>query len=143
MSRYRSQVREVINRNIVVSLVLDMGFNVFLPVYDGGVDFILYRERDAALRKVQLKSRWTIDRKYVGRDIWVAFPIVGEWYLMPHDEMVALGDAEGITKTASWTEGGAYSKPRPSMATINACSSYRLREIAQIADIATHQAETA
>ena len=42
MSRYKSQVREVINRNTVVSLALAQGFNAFLPVYDGGVDFILY-----------------------------------------------------------------------------------------------------
>lgn len=69
MSRYRSQVREVINRNAVISLALDQGFNAFLPVYDGGVDFILYRESDGMLRKVQLKGRWIIDRKYIGRDI--------------------------------------------------------------------------
>ena len=37
MSRYRSQIQEVINRNIVVSLALEQGFNAFLPVYDGGV----------------------------------------------------------------------------------------------------------
>ena len=68
MSRYRSQVREVINRNVVVSLALEQGFNAFLPVYDGGVDFILHREAKAGqpetttdTRKVQLKGRWTID----------------------------------------------------------------------------------
>jgi len=40
----------------------------FLPVYDGGVDFILHREAKAGqpetttdTRKVQLKGRWTID----------------------------------------------------------------------------------
>lgn len=64
---FRSQVREVINRNTVVSLALDQGFNAFLPVYDGGVNFIFYRETDGLLRKVQLKGRWTIDRKYIGR----------------------------------------------------------------------------
>ena len=68
MSRYRTQVREVINRNVVVSLALEQGFNAFLPVYDGGVDFILYRESDAAIRKVQLKGRWMIDKKYVVPD---------------------------------------------------------------------------
>jgi len=47
MSKFRSQVREVINRNTVVSLALEQGFNAFLPVYDGGVDFILYRESDS------------------------------------------------------------------------------------------------
>jgi hypothetical protein len=57
MNRYRSQVREVINRNTVVSRALEQGFNAFLPVYDGGVDFILYRESDGAIRKVQLKGR--------------------------------------------------------------------------------------
>ncbi len=57
MSRYRAQIREVINRNVVVSLALEQGFNAFLPVYDGGVDFILYREADGAVRKVQLKGR--------------------------------------------------------------------------------------
>ena len=51
------QVREVINRNIVISLALEQGFNAFLPVYDGGMDFILYRDSDRELRKVQLKSR--------------------------------------------------------------------------------------
>jgi hypothetical protein len=78
MSRYSSQVREVVNRNTVVSLALAQDFNVFLPSYDGGVDFILYRESDNELRKVQLKSRWTIDQKYINRDIWVAFPIAGD-----------------------------------------------------------------
>jgi hypothetical protein len=57
MTINHSQVREVINRNIVISLALEQGFNAFLPVYDGGVDFILYRESDRELRKVQLKSR--------------------------------------------------------------------------------------
>ena len=57
MSRYRAQVTEVINRNVVVSLALQQGFNAFLPVYDGGVDFILYRESDNTVRKVQLKGQ--------------------------------------------------------------------------------------
>jgi hypothetical protein len=133
MSRYSSQVREVINRNTVVSLAMEQGFNAFLPVYDGGVDFILYREGDGLLRKVQLKGRWMIDRKYMGRDIWMAFPIGGEWYLMPHDEMVASAEADGTTRTASWLEGGAYSRPRPSKAVIAACEPYRFAGIAQVA----------
>ena len=49
MNRNRSQVREVVNRNMVVSLALEQDFNAFLPVYDDGVDFILYRESDNEL----------------------------------------------------------------------------------------------
>lgn len=143
MSRYRSQVREVINRNTVVSLALAQGFNAFLPVYDGGVDFILYRESDGMVRKAQLKGRWMIDRKYLGRDIWMAFPIAGDWYLMPHDEMAALAEVEGVTKTASWIEGGAYSKPRPSKATIAACAAYRFSPIEAVTAEAAEEAEPA
>jgi hypothetical protein len=132
-SRYRSQVREVVNRNTVVSLALAQGFNAFLPVYDGGVDFIFYRESDGAIRKVQLKGRWMIDKKYEGRDIWMAFPIAGDWYLMPHDEMIALAEADGVTKTASWIDGGAYSRPRPSADVIAQCAPYRFAPIADVA----------
>ena len=49
MDRHRTQVREVINRNTVITLALGQGFNAFLPVYDGGVDFVLYRESDNKL----------------------------------------------------------------------------------------------
>ena len=88
----------------MASLALEQGFNVFLPVYDGGVDFILYRESDGLVHKVQLKARWTIDRKYIGREIWIAFPIAGDGYLMPHDDMLASAEADGVTKTASWID---------------------------------------
>jgi hypothetical protein len=135
--RFRSQVREVINRNTVVSLALEEGFNAFLPVYDGGVDFVLYRERDGLVRKVQLKSRWTIESKYIGRDIWIAFPIGGDWYLMPHDQMLAHAKDDGVTQTASWIEGGSYSRPRPSAVLVAQCAPYRFASISVIANEAT------
>lgn len=139
MSRYRSQIREVINRNTVVSLALAQGFNAFLPVYDGGVDFILYRETDGVLRKVQLKGRWTIDRKYVGRDIWIAFPIGTDWYLMPHDKMVAGAEADGATGSASWLVGGTYSRPRPSKALVAACAAYKFETFSDVVAEASEQ----
>jgi len=142
MDRYRSQVREVINRNTVITLALGQGFNAFLPVYDGGVDLVLHRESDNKLHKVQLKGRWIIDKKYVGRDIWIAFPINGEWHLMPHDKMVEFAELEGITKTKSWVEGGAYSKARPSEVTIAQCAPYKFAPIAEVAGEAADEAET-
>jgi hypothetical protein len=132
VNRYRSQIREVINRNTVVSLARAQGFNAFLPAYDGGVDFILYRESDGLLRKVQLKSRWTINRKYEGRDIWIAFPIAGDWYLMPHDEMVTKVEPR-VIKSISWTKKGGYSRPKLSAAAIAQCAPYRFAPIAEVA----------
>jgi hypothetical protein len=125
MSRFHSQVREVINRNIFISLALEQGFNVFLPVYDDGVDFILHHEQRNDTRKVQLKGRWTIDRKYLGRDIWIAFPVGGDWYLIPHQEMVRSAEADGVTETKAWKDGGLYSRPKLSAATITSCARFR------------------
>jgi hypothetical protein len=132
MSRYRSQVTEVINRNIVASLALKQGFNVFLPVYDGGVDFILYHEDDQDIRKVQLKSRWTIDKKYEGRDIWIAFQINGDWYLMRHDEMVRSA-GPSVLESQSWIKDGNYSLGQPSKAVIRQCERYRFPSIVTVA----------
>ena len=97
------------------------------------MDFILYRESDGQLRKVQLKARWTIERKYIGRDIWIAFPAGEDWYLMPHDQMLAAAETDGVTKTASWVESGAYSRPRLSAAVLAQCASYRFERIAEVA----------
>lgn len=141
MSRYRTQVREVINRNVVVSLALEQGFNAYLPVYDGGVDFILHREAQAGrpetttdTRKVQLKGRWTIDKKYVGRDIWVAFPVGDDWYLVPHDEIVAIARTHTTAlETDSWIKGGAYSWPKPTKVMLAQCEGYRFAPIARVA----------
>ena len=106
--------------------------HAFLPVYDGGVDFVLLREGDGLIRKVQLKGRWTIDKKYEGRDLWVAFPIGTDWYLVPHDEMVALAHAQG-TKTDSWVKAGLYSIGKPAKTIIAACKPYRFRSIEAVA----------
>ena len=141
MNRYRTQVREVINRNVVVSLALEQGFNAYLPVYDGGVDFILHREAQPGrpetttdTRKVQLKGRWTIDKKYIGRDIWVAFPVDDDWYLVPHDEMVAIAENyTGALQVHSWTGGGVYSWPKPTKAMMAQCETYRFAPIVRVA----------
>lgn len=133
MSRFSAQVREVVNRNVFVSLALAQGYNAFLPVYDGGIDFLLYRESDGTIRKVQLKGRWSIDRKYLGRDLWVAFPIEHEWYLAPHDTMTGMQAATGFLETRSWKEVGLYVVPKPSKALREACLPFRFGAIAPVA----------
>jgi hypothetical protein len=143
VSVYRSQVREVINRNTFISLALAEGFNAFLPVYDGGVDFILYREKDGMIYKVQLKGRWTIDRKYLRRDLWIAFPIEGDWYLVPHDKMVESAEADGKAKSESWLKAGLYSTGKPSKAIIAACAPYRFKAVQAVVAEAAYESEQA
>jgi hypothetical protein len=71
------------------------------------IDLILHNEATGDTKLVQLKGRWTIDKKYLGRNIWIAFPDRGEWYVAPHDELVTQGERH--TQTASWVKG-TYSK---------------------------------
>jgi hypothetical protein len=141
VSRYRAQILEVINRNALVSLALAKGYNAFLPVYDGGVDFILYRESDGHVLKVQLKGRWYIDKKYIDRDIWIAFSHQGRWYIAPHDEMVKMGEKAGFTSSKSWLEGHAYSCPRPSRDMLDAMRAYEFEPLSEVADAAAQEAQ--
>lgn len=101
-------IKEIIQRNEITSLLLQAGYNIFLPVSDQGIDFIALDEATGDLKLVQQKSRWTIDKKYIARDIWIAFKSRAEWFLAPHDWMVS--NAGAAVDTQSWKEGGAYSR---------------------------------
>ena len=108
--------KEIRNRYEFCSLFLVKGFIPYHPEYDTGVDFMLYREEDDLFIKVQLKSRWTVDRKYLGRNIWIAFPNqernLQQWYLAPHDRMVEHGrNSHG--NTSSWKDGLYHKTPLP------------------------------
>ena len=125
MSRCRTQVREVIN--------------AFLPVCDGGVDFILCREVESVIPKVRLKSRWMIDETYMDGDIGMAFPVGDVWQLTPHDEMLRLAEAGGTITTTSWVDGGAYLRPWHSASVIADCMPGRFASIAAVAAEAVEQ----
>ena len=90
---------------------------------------------------MQLKGRWTIDRKYVGRDIWIAFPISGEWYLIRHDDMVSTAEAQGFTRTSSWTESGTYNFSSPSKAVMALCAPHKFASLKAGAEEAAAESE--
>lgn len=134
MNRYSGQIREVINRNSLVSLALARGYNAFLPVYDGGIDFILYNEETGDTKLVQLKGRWTIDKKYVGRNVWIAFHHAGVWYLAPHDELISHADRYGYTQSKSWVERGAYTCPGLTKAQLADLAPYAFEPLERVAE---------
>lgn len=110
MARQRAEVTEVINRNALISIALTQGYVAFLPVYDPGIDLILYSELTGDLKKVQLKGRWTINKKYRDRDIHIAFPDRGIWYVAPHDEvLLEFSKAQFKLDGVSWVRDGEYS----------------------------------
>ena len=75
--------------------------------------------------RVQLKSRLTIDQKYEGKNLHMAFPINGGWCLIDHDLLVKLaGENANWLNTGSWLEKGQYHSASPSQKLIQAINEY-------------------
>ena len=44
----------------------------------------------------------------------MAFPVTGQWYLVPHDTLVRIvGETTNALESRSWQENGLYTWPRP------------------------------
>ncbi|MFY0580796.1 hypothetical protein ACN28S_46980 [Cystobacter fuscus] len=74
-----------------------------------GADFLALHVGGDTL-KVQLKAGLTLDKKYERKELWLAFPVDGNWYVCPYDELLAqalvrtsIGDSE------DWLVKGRYS----------------------------------
>ena len=116
--RLNSKQKEIYNFQKSAALLADFGFNCIKLADDWlGADFLAYHKDGRETLGVQLKARLTIDRKYLGRGLWLVFPANGSWYLIEHDELVrAVGEATPWLTSSSWTEQGSYSSARPSRA---------------------------
>ena len=106
----------------VSAVLADFGFMTMRLTDDWqGADFIAQHIDGETFLKVQLKARLTFSEKYRGKNLYVAFFRKPDWYLYPHDEVLAKVLQEtGVAKTISWGERGGYSFPGLSkqMATI-------------------------
>lgn len=60
-------------------------------------------------------GRLRIMREWIGRDVWVNFPVRGMWYLVEQDELVrAVAETAPYLESMSWKARGAYSTGGPS-----------------------------
>jgi frataxin-like iron-binding protein CyaY len=103
--------KEIFNFQKLSATLADYGFNCIKLADDwGGADFIAFHVITTKALKIQLKSRITIGKKYAGKDIWIAFPHNGFWYLIEHDRLVEkIGQSTDWLRTPSWLTGNAYS----------------------------------
>ena len=118
--------KEIYNFQQVASLLAEYGFNCIKLDDDWqSADFLAYHKDGDKTLKVQLKPRVSISKKYVGKDLYMAFPIRRRsqpqprprWYLVPHDELVDIaGETTNWLESKSWTEQGGYSSDGPSRA---------------------------
>lgn len=96
--------KELFNFQKVAARLADYGFNCIKLSDDWqGADFLAYHINGTTTLKVQLKSRATIKHKYRGKDIWIAFPHKGDWYLIEHDRLVEkAGECTPWLLSESW-----------------------------------------
>jgi hypothetical protein len=77
-----SRQKEIFNFQKISGVLAEYGFNCIKLADDWqGADFLAYHNDRLDTLKVQLKSRLTIDKKYEGKELFVAFPFNGHWYL--------------------------------------------------------------
>ena len=102
-----SKQKENYNFHKVASALADYGYNSMRLNDDWqGADFIAVKGDD--MLKIQLKGRFTIDKKYIGKNIFVSFLEEGKVKIYKHDEALKL-IPENVKTSKSWSEVGSYS----------------------------------
>lgn len=112
-SNLNSRQQESYNYQKISAVLADYGF-VTMRLSDDwrGADFIAQHVDGLTFLKVQLKGRLFFAKKYRDRDIHICFPSDSQWFIYPHDELLALAlEARDFSGTASWMNDGAYSFP--------------------------------
>lgn len=114
----------------VAAVLADYGFNCIKLADDWqGADFLAYHKDGQQTLKVQLKGRLSIDKKYMGKDLYMAFPINGSWYLVSHDELVRIvREMTDALCTDSWQDKGQYNWRRPPQRLVDRLSFSLIRD---------------
>lgn len=122
-----SKQKERYNFQKIAGILADYGFSSIKLDDDWqGADFIANHIDGFTFLKVQLKGRLTFDKKYEGKEIYIAFPYANDWYLFNHDEVLKL-IVESIKETSSWNVKGGYSWKHLSRENIRLLEKYKLQ----------------
>ena len=114
-SELNSKQKEIFNFQKIAGVLADYGFNCIKLADDWqGADFIAYHKDGNKTLLVQLKARLTIDKKYTGKELYMAFPIKNKWCLILHDELVKrVNNHTAWLETSSWINDGKYHSEYP------------------------------
>lgn len=109
-----SRQKENYNFQKVAGRLADFGFNCIRLSDDWhGADFIACHIDGQTFLKVQLKARFILDKKYLGKGVHIAFLNLPDLYLYPHDQIYEAFSASPYLgskgKTEGWEEAGARS----------------------------------
>lgn len=119
--------QEIYNFQKVAGILAEYGFNCIKLSNDwNGADFLAYHFNQNKTLKVQLKGRVTIRQKYLGKGIYMAFPIDSEWHLIKHDELVKIiRECTKWLDSDAWNQGG-YDSGKPSRELKRRLNKYKL-----------------
>ena len=123
-----SRQKENYNFHHVAARLAEYGYNSIRVTDDWqGADFIACHIDGERFMKVQLKGRLTLDRKYEGKKIHIAFRHGDQCYVYPHDEMVKQVEKLGnISSSTSWSDHRSYSWPQPPAWAKNILKAYKV-----------------
>ena len=106
----KGKQKEIYNFQKVSAHLADYGYTTIKLDDDWmGADFIAIHFDGLRYLKVQLKSRLTFDKKYIGKDIFICF-FDKQWIIYPHDELLSIFESE-ISNSSSWQDKGNYHYP--------------------------------
>ncbi|TSE07984.1 hypothetical protein [Aquimarina algiphila] len=94
--------KESFNFHKIAAKLSDFGFNSMWLTDDWrGADFISVHKDGNLMLKVQLKGRFTVDSKYLDKEIYITFSDHNmTWYLYPHDKLhnLVMEHSDGANK---------------------------------------------
>ena len=106
-NQLNSKQKENYNFHKVASALADYGYDSMRLNNDWqGADFIAVKNNE--MLKVQLKGRFTVDKKYIDKEIYIAFIENNVVKIYDHDEAVNMLP-DNIKQSDSWNKYGSYS----------------------------------
>jgi hypothetical protein len=123
-----SKQKETYNYHKLSAVLADYGYFTMRVSDDWeSADFIAMHCIDKSFIKVQLKSRLSFSKKYIHKDLYIAFEDKknNTYYLYPHDKLL-MKICDCKINNIAWDINGDYSTPLLSKKNIGLFNSYKL-----------------
>ena len=132
---------EIAGRNLLVSRLILVGYEVARPERDRGIDLLVYGDRgphsDFFARPIQLKAfsregfslreAYRVVPRLLLVYVWhTAAPADAEFYCLTYRDAIGVANDLGWTRTASWQQGHRYTTTRPSPRVKGALEPFRM-----------------
>ena len=111
--KLKPRQQENYNYHKISSKLADYGYTTIRLTNDThGADFLLQHvDTSREIVKVQLKGRWTVNKNYQNKNLYIAFRKNNKFYLCPHDQLLDFllnKKKKSIKNTSSWLKDGHY-----------------------------------